>query len=264
MIEHGWPLIYTLFVWWFSTGVILYLDGLPRRTFKWTMTGATIMLAFALAGLALTKDSTRITDAYLAFSCSVLVWAWQEVAFLLGYITGPRRTACPAGAIGWRRAKFAIGAVLHHELALIFLAAAVVMLTWRGENLTGLWTFLTLWLMRQSAKLNIFLGARNLSESFLPPHLQYLQTYFARKSMNPLFPISVVGATTLATVVWQAAFKDQASGFEAASLTFVATLISLAILEHWFMMLPFPPETLWRWAMRKPAGAQWRPAPIVK
>jgi putative photosynthetic complex assembly protein 2 len=264
MIEHGWPFIYTIFVWWFSTGAILYLDSLPRRTFKWTMAGATILLAFALAGLALTKDGTRITDAYLAFSCSLLVWAWQEVAFLLGYITGPRRTACPVGAIGWRRAKFAVSAVLHHELALIVLAAAVVMLTWQGENLTGLWTFLTLWLMRQSAKLNIFLGARNLSESFLPPHLQYLQTYFARKSMNPLFPVSVVVATTLATLTWQASFRNQIGGFEAASLTFVATLVSLAILEHWFMMLPFPPETLWRWAMRKPVEAQWRPAPIVK
>ena len=28
--------------------------------------------------------------------------------------------------------------------------------------------------MRTSAKLNLFLGVRNLSEEFLPPHLAYL------------------------------------------------------------------------------------------
>ena len=22
---HGWPILYTLFLWWFSTGAILYL-----------------------------------------------------------------------------------------------------------------------------------------------------------------------------------------------------------------------------------------------
>ncbi len=31
-----------------------------------------------------------------------------------------------------------------------------------------------LWAMRQSAKLNLFLGVRNLSDELLPPHLRYL------------------------------------------------------------------------------------------
>ena len=25
--------LFAVFVWWFSTGIILYLDGLPRKTF---------------------------------------------------------------------------------------------------------------------------------------------------------------------------------------------------------------------------------------
>ncbi len=44
-------LLYTVFVWWFSTGIILYLNGLPRHTFKWTMSGATAMLLAALYAL---------------------------------------------------------------------------------------------------------------------------------------------------------------------------------------------------------------------
>ena len=35
------PIFFALFVWWFSTGVILYLDGLPVRTFKWSRLAAT-------------------------------------------------------------------------------------------------------------------------------------------------------------------------------------------------------------------------------
>ena len=38
--------------------------------------------------------------------------------------------------------------------------------------------------MRQSAKLNVFLGVRNLNADFLPDHLKYLQTYFVRAPMN--------------------------------------------------------------------------------
>ena len=49
-------------------------------------------------------------------------------------------------------------------------------LTRDGANQVGLWTFVILWAMRQSAKLNVFLGVRNLSEEFLPEHLRYLET----------------------------------------------------------------------------------------
>ena len=42
------PLLFAIGVWWFSTGVILYLDGLPRRTFKWTLLGTTVLLFAAL------------------------------------------------------------------------------------------------------------------------------------------------------------------------------------------------------------------------
>ena len=251
--HHGWPVLYTLFVWWFSTGVILYLDGLPRWTFKWTMLGATLLLALALAGLVVTRDDTRTTGAYLAFSCAVMVWAWQEVAFLLGYVTGPRRTACPMGATGWRRAGFALQAVLHHELALIVLGVAVTLATWGGSNPTGLATFMILWVMRQSAKLNVFLGVRNLNEGFLPTHLKYLQTYFTRARMNSLFPVSVIAATWVAVLVWQGATSHGIGRFDATAATFSATLLSLAVLEHWFLVLPMPSEKLWNWGLRSRA-----------
>ena len=250
MTQYVLPFAYTLFIWWFSTGVILFLNGLPRWTFKWTMLGTTFVLGMALIGLAVTRDDTRTSGAYLAFTFGLLVWAWQEVAFLLGYVTGPRRTACPAESTGWSRAGYAFMAVMHHELALVALGAGVLAATWGGQNQTGLWTFMILWIMRQSAKLNVFLGVRNLNEGFLPAHLKYLQTYFTRKPMNRLFPVSVIASTIVAALVWQEAGVAGLTAFELTSLTFAATLLTLAVLEHWFLVLPLPFEALWKWGLR--------------
>ena len=66
---------------------------------------------------------------------------------------------------------------------------------WGGANQTGWWTYIVLWSMRLSAKLNLFLGVHNLSESFLPTHLRYLQTYFTRRACNWLMPFSVIAGT---------------------------------------------------------------------
>jgi putative photosynthetic complex assembly protein 2 len=250
MSEHVLPILYTLFAWWFSTGVILYLVGLPRWTFKWTMAGVTVLLGVSLIGLVLTNSDTRVVGAYLAFTCALTVWAWQEVAFLLGYVTGPMRLPCPPDVMGWRRTGRAFQAVLHHELALLALGAGVCLATWGGANQTGWWTFVVLWSMRQSAKLNLFFGVRNLYESFLPAHLKYLHTYFRRKLMNPLFPISVIAASAVAWVMWQRAFAPDISAFEATSLTFASILLSLAVLEHLFLVLPMPSEWLWAWGLK--------------
>lgn len=250
MGQYVYPVLYALFIWWFSTGLILYLDGLPQRTFKWTLAGTTVVLAMALGGLAVSSNDSSVAGAYCGFTCAVLVWAWQEVAFLLGYVTGPRRTACPPFSVGWQRARHAFQAVAHHEAALVLLALAVLAATWGGSNQTGWWTFVILWLMRQSAKLNVFLGVRNLNEGFLPPHLAYLQTYFRRQRMNLLFPLSVSVSTGFAVVLWRSAMAQADTGHDATRLTFLAALMSLAILEHWFMVLPLPSEALWKWGLR--------------
>ena len=250
MLLYLLPIGYTVLLWWLSTGLILQLTGLPQRTHPWTMFGATVLLGLALLGLCATRNDTRVTGAYLAFSCTLVVWAWQEVAFLLGYITGPRRTACPPGSTGWRRAGLALQTLLHHELALIALALAVLGLTWGGSNPTGPAAFVIFWVMRQSAKLNIFFGVRNLSEDFLPRQLQYLQTYFRRAPMNPLFPISVAASSWIAVLMWQAAGARGIGAFEATAFTFSGTLLSLAVLEHWFMVLPLPSQALWNWSLR--------------
>ena len=249
-----WPLAYALLVWWFSTGVILWLDGLPRPTYAWSLGGATLVLVGGLWGLHHTRMDVSATGAYCAFTCALLVWAWQELAFLLGVVTGPHRQVCPPLARGWQRTRLAIATVLHHEIALLGLAVAVWVMTEGGTNRTGWWTFVALWVMRQSAKLNVFLGVRNIGDNFLPPHLRYMASYFRRAPMNPLFPVSVTLGTGAAVLVWWRLIEGPTSAFDTAGLALVGSMLALGALEHWLLVLPLPTDALWRWGMQSHQG----------
>jgi putative photosynthetic complex assembly protein 2 len=179
-----------------------------------------------------------------------LVWGWQEIAFLLGYVTGARRSECPSDSRGWQRARHATEAILHHELALVVLALLVLAASWNQPNQTGWWTYLVLWAMRLSAKLNLFLGVRNLSENFLPAHLAYLQSYFSRRAFNWLMPVSLIASIAVAAPLWMEVAVQPTDGFAATSLCLVAVLLSLAVLEHIFMVMPIPTAWLWKWGLR--------------
>jgi putative photosynthetic complex assembly protein 2 len=253
MSGAGWALAYALFVWWFSTGAILYLDGLPRRTYRWSLLGATAVAWAALVGLATSSDDVTPAGAYCAFTCAVLVWGWQEMAFLMGIVTGPRKTASPPGCTGWRHFVNATQTLLYHELALLAALAAVIAVTWGSANQVGAWTFLTLWVMRLSAKLNLFLGVRNTNEQFLPAHLSYLKSFLTRRPLNLLFPVSITASTAVAALMVRDLLAPGAGAFEVAGLTLVASLLVLAILEHWFLVLPVSLDALWRWGFRSHA-----------
>lgn len=249
MAAYGLPIVATLFAWWFSTGAILYLDGLPRATFRWSFGVATAIALVALWGLAMTADQTSVAGAYLAVFCALMVWGWNEMAFLFGYLTGTQGEPCPAGATGFARFSAATRAILHHELALLASLLTIAMLTWGGANVFGLMTFTLLFIMRLSTKLNIFFGVPNTTVEFLPAHLSYLKSYFRRKPMNLLFPFSVTAATLLsAFLVHKIAFATDP--FAMTGYALLATLCVLGLVEHWFLVVPLPFADLWAWGMR--------------
>jgi putative photosynthetic complex assembly protein 2 len=263
MSELILPALYAMFIWWFTTGLIVWLDGLHASTYRWSMAGATLVGVAALYALSRTAGDTSVAAAYCAFTSAVLVWGWIEVAFLLGYVTGPRREASPPGASDYQRFGHAVGAILHHELSILVAGIAVVALTWDAPNQAGTWTFLILWVMRLSAKLNLFLGVRNRGEDFLPEKMRHIDSYFARRPINLLFPVAVTASTALAAVLWAHAAMPNMNAFDVARNVLAATLLSLAILEHWFMVLPLSSTALWKWAMRnrrKPEAAS--PGPL--
>lgn len=253
MLEIGIALAVTMLAWWLGTGLILYVDNLPRRTHRASMTVATGVLAMSILGLYATRDTTTAASAYLAFFCGLGVWAWQELSFLTGWVTGPRRAPCPVGCSPQRRFVCAVRTLLHHEIAILVAGLILFALLWNAPNQVGLWTYGLLWVMRISAKLNVYLGVPNLSDDLLPPHLGYLKSYFRRAPMNGLFPISVTLGTCGAAWLAHDAWLPGATPHEAIGGALLATLLALAVLEHWMMLLPVRDTLLWSWA--KPTAA---------
>ena len=252
MPSHGYPLLFALFLWWFSTGAILYLDGLPRRTHRWTMIGATGLMGAGCAALVATRDDPSPAGAYLAFSGALAIWGWNEVAFLIGWITGPRRTACPAGARGFARFLLASETILWHEISLLAGFVLVASLGWGGRNSVAVGVYAILWSMRLCSKLNIFLGVPNAPVAFLPPHLRHLASYFRVRPMNALFPIAITASTVVGFGLFTRAIDAPTDG-AVVGFTLLSTLMALAILEQWLLILPLPAEALWKWGMRSHA-----------
>jgi putative photosynthetic complex assembly protein 2 len=250
MSEIGAAALFALFVWWFSTGAVLWVIGLPERATGKTMIAVTAVGLAALFGLHVSADMATPGGAYLAFTCGVLLWAWHETSFLTGAVTGPRRSAIPAGVSGWERFRMASGTVMHHEVAIALTMALAAAAAYGGENQIGVMTFAILWLMRLSAKLNVFLGVPNLTEEFLPTHLAYLKTCFRKRPMNLLFPVSVTISTLASAWLFHLALAADASPFQATGYALLAVLMTLAVIEHWFLVLPLPVGALWSWGMR--------------
>ena len=254
--------LYSTFLWWFSTGIIFYLNARPSWTFRWSMLGGTVVLAAALLGVQASADLTTAAGAFCAFSCGLIIWGWHTMSYYMGVITGPVNTPCPADCRGFSRFLRAAGTGIYHELAIVATVIILAALTWGQPNQIGLWTFVLLWGMHVSAKLNVFLGIRNLNAEFIPERLAYLTTYFRQKPMNLLFPFSVTAGTIITLLLIQQALAAEPDNFLAIGYTLIAALAALAVIEHWFMILPIPAEALWRWSLKRsstdPATAELR------
>ena len=259
------PVLFAAFVWWFGTGLIIYLDGMNRRSYRWSMLGATVLLAAAVAGIHHFSSIPTVAGAAISFVCGVLVWGWVEMSFLMGYITGSRRSPCPPESRGLSRIRYAIEAILYHEIAIILLGLGLMWMTWGDVNPTGTWTFFLLWGMRLSAKLNLFLGVRNQGVEFLPDQLKYLATYFSSRPINLFFPVSMGAAYGILVLLITAMSAPGATSFQITAHALLAALMGLAILEHVFMMVPFHLTSIWGWSFKsRSAAADDQPEKIHK
>ncbi len=241
------PAGFVVAAWFVATGIVIALDRLPAWTFRYSLTaaGAVAIAALWVARHVAADPSPRA--AYIGFAAAFAVWGWHEMSFLMGVVTGPRREPMPAGATGWVRFRTAAATLIWHEVAMAVTAIVMLALTWGAANQVAAATFTVLFVMRVSAKLNIFLGVPNLTVDFLPVQLHYLKSYFRVAVFNPLFPVSVA-VGTLATLLLAEAAAVTAPG-TAVGCIMLAVLTGLATLEHWFLVMPWKDAALWRWAM---------------
>jgi len=263
MIALAPPLLVAVFLWWFGTGAILLADGLARRGPRTSLVVASLLAGGAVAGVILARGEATPAGAYVGFGCALVLWGWHEASFLMGVLTGPRRTPCPPGLTGVARFRAAAATVIHHELALAATAAGLAAATWGADNRVALWTFLILWVMRLSTKLNIYLGVPALNDEFLPASLRYLETYFRKGRPTALFAVSVAAAALLTGFLAARALSADAGPFEQTAFALTATLSALGLIEHGFMVLPVRDAALWRWALRSRAALRaGRTAPV--
>ena len=257
-MEYLIAVLAALGAWWLSTVAILYRSGLPRASFGRTMLGASVVLVGGVSAIVISRNDGSAVGAYTAFLGAIAVYGWHEVSYLFGYVSGPRPLPCPENCSEWRRFVMGIKTCIYHEVAVVLTVSLVAALTWDTANQTGLWTLVVLWLMRWSAKLNIFLGVRNLHIEFWPEHLAYLTSFTRERSMNALFPVSIIAGTTVAALLITAAAAGEPGSAERTGSTLLATILALAILEHWLLILRVPDELLWQPGLRSR-----RPAPAT-
>jgi putative photosynthetic complex assembly protein 2 len=242
----------TLFLWWFSTGAILWrvrhADRLGGSAHRQSVLLGLPLLAAGIWGLGTSLDEATTTGTYIAFLSALAVWGWIELAFLSGVITGPMTDPCPAFARGWDRFRRAVLTILWHEAVLVAALALLAYAAWTAANPFGLYAFAVLFFARASAKLNLFLGVPRINVEFLPRPLAHLASHFRHARMNWLFPLSAT-ALTFATACWLE--RAASAPTEAARIGHIllAVLSALALLEHWFMVLPLPDQKLWRWML---------------
>jgi putative photosynthetic complex assembly protein 2 len=254
MVRYVIPALYTLFLWWFSTMVIMFLDRLPRPTFRWSFGVATLLLCGSLVGMWVIRDDASLAAAYAGVTFGTIIYGWVLMSFYFGYLTGPRQLPFSPEHSLARRFWHALYGCLYHELIALGGALALIALTWGHVNQVGTWTFVMLWLMKGSAKLNVFLGVRNFDSHLLPKHLQWLSAFATRKPMNTLFPLSMLVLLGVAFGLIYSAIAPTTSIFQAVGLTFLIVLTLLALFEHGLLMQPSW-NTLWGSTQRTGANS---------
>jgi putative photosynthetic complex assembly protein 2 len=244
---------YALVLWWAGTVAILLLVRFPRRTDR-------LLRGFSVAGyfgglgtLALLQQSSTLISVYASFTTALIIWGAVELAYFKGWLTGPSNAPCPARAGHWQRFKAGVQTSLHHELIVIGTAAVLGIVALWSEQTIGTLTFIALWLMRWSAKLNLFFGVRNFNCEMLPEAMHYLQTYVRRAPMNAFFPASIIIAgAVLLQLIWNASLPGVAPAAQAGG-AMLATLLLLGIIEHLLLVLPISDRPIWRLGLGKQA-----------
>ncbi len=86
------------------------------------------------------------------------------------------------------------------------------------------------------------------------PRLAYLKSYFRTAPMNWFFPFSLVATAMLTWTFLNAAQAAPTGSGEAVGAIMLFTLVSLALLEHAFLMMPLRDSLLWDWAFPGKSG----------
>lgn len=245
------PFVVVIILWFVSTGLVAMLNHRLRQSFGRALIIAGLCAFGGLSLLVFTSHSTSVWAVYVSFLGGLMIWSWHEISFLTGAVAGSHRDPCPDDAKGWQRFSMATMALIHHEIAIAMTAGLLLSLAAVTANPTGAYTFALLAIFRLSSKLNIYQGVPNMSDELLPPHLDYLKTYFGPRHLRLTLPLSITAILGIALYFSYVAIQAE-TPHGAVQAGLLCCLSLLAALEHFFFAIPFRDSRLWQWALGEP------------
>lgn len=232
--------------WWFLTGAVFWLCRQRSDYFPLTLGVGFVVFALAFVSLNWSLDRTDNLGLFVGFLSGLTIWAFQELTFYLGYVTGPRRKRCKPDCKGWQHWLHALEASLFHEISIVLTFAVVLLMGWGAENQIAILTFALIWIMHQSARINVMLGVRNVNAEWLPKHLDFLHSFLRQSPPTTFFTVSVSAILLLFIVQLDILFGLASGDINRGALVLLTTLTGLALIEHICLVAPLPLTALWR------------------
>ena len=222
--------------WWLVTGVIVALQRNEWTKFAaWVI--STAVAVWATYVIHAQRGVRTAASARRTFLAATAIWMWINVGLYGGWIVGPGHAASGAGGATVFRATDAIASLLWHEL----LCVLVLFVSWlhvrTSPNRLAFSALVTYWAVLQVAKLNIFFGVANPGARFLPPHLQFLLTYYGPPINTDFLPVSFFAAVGVALLFWWHGWQAR-EAFLRQSRALLAMLIALAAVEYLLLAVP--------------------------
>jgi len=258
-------LLFALAIWWLGTGVVLFLQQRLAPGRHAALFSLAAVAAIAGTTLVYSSNSLGAAYSYISFTAAVTLWGTLELSHYLGLVTGVHERYCPADCIGWRRFGLALGTSIWHELSILLTGFVLIWVLLPAENLTGLYTFLVLWVMRWSAKLNLFFGVPNFSTEWFPDRMSHLKSYVKPAPISLFFPFSV--ALSLMAIFFLGTQAMQHTSGQGLVYVLPMMLLCLAVIEHLFMVIPVADTALWNRLFSNRSAqlsAPVLPVPIVR
>ena len=76
-------------LWWLMTGLALMSVHQPRALRQPIFLLATIFATVSIWGVEANAASHTMLATVAGFAMGLIIWAWLELSYLMGYITGP-------------------------------------------------------------------------------------------------------------------------------------------------------------------------------
>ena len=112
-------LFVTLSLWWLFTGLAL-ISVHQRPPIKNLLFGLSTVVAIGcIASVPYISAERSLVATLSGFLFALLIWAWLELMFLMGIVTGPNKSLAPRGLSLGQKFKRALATMIYHEVVVI-------------------------------------------------------------------------------------------------------------------------------------------------